>query len=106
MPVDVLVRPFLKELDFEKALADFLPQHGCEPNVIMNPTEETLVKNWAAIIYNNNRFFSERKSFFQHFSVLLSFLLTSCDSIHYCSLCKLIACKLAYKLTVTHYQKS
>ena len=55
MPVDVLIRPFLKELDFEKALADFLPQHGWEPNVIMNPTEETLIKNWAAIIYNNNR---------------------------------------------------
>ncbi len=55
MPVDVLIRPFLKELDFEKALAAFLPQHGWEPNVIMNPTEETLVKNWAAIIYNNNR---------------------------------------------------
>lgn len=55
MPVDVLIRPFLKELDFEKALADFLPQHGWEPNVIMNPTEEILIKNWAAIIYNNNR---------------------------------------------------
>lgn len=55
MPVDVLIRPFLKELDFEKALADFLPQHGWEPNVIMNPTEETLIKNWAAIIFNNNR---------------------------------------------------
>lgn len=55
MPVDVLIRPFLKELDFEKALADFLPQHGWEPNVMMNPTEEILIKNWAAIIYNNNR---------------------------------------------------
>lgn len=55
MPVDVLIRPFLKELDFEKALADFLPHHGWDPNVIMNPTEETLIKNWAAIIYNNNR---------------------------------------------------
>ena len=55
MPVDVLIRPFLKELDFEKALADFLPQHGWEPNIIMNPTEESLIKNWAAIIYNNNR---------------------------------------------------
>lgn len=55
MPVDVLIRPFLKELDFEKALADFLPQHGWEPNVIKNPTEEILIKNWAAIIYNNNR---------------------------------------------------
>ena len=55
MPVDVLIRPFLKELDFEKALADLLPQHGWESQVIMNPTEETLIKNWAAIIYNNNR---------------------------------------------------
>lgn len=55
MPVDVLIRPFLKELDFEQALADLLPQHGWEPQVIMNPTEETLIKNWAAIIYNNNR---------------------------------------------------
>ena len=55
MPVDVLIRPFLKELDFEQALADLLPQHGWEPQVIKNPTEETLVKNWAAIIFNNNR---------------------------------------------------
>lgn len=55
MPVDVLIPPFHKELDFEKALADRLPQHGWEPAVILNPTEESLVKNWAAIIYNNNR---------------------------------------------------
>ena len=55
MPVDVFIRPFTKELDFEKALADLLPQHGWEPQVLMNPTEETLIKNWAAIIYNNNR---------------------------------------------------
>lgn len=55
MPVDVLIRPFSKELDFEKALVDLLPQHGWDPNVLMNPTEEILIKNWAAIIYNNNR---------------------------------------------------
>ena len=55
MPVDVMIRPFSKELDFEKALADLLPQHGWEPNVIKNPSEEDLIKNWAAIIYNNNR---------------------------------------------------
>lgn len=55
MPVDVLISPFLKELDFEKALAELLPQHGWEPNVMMNPSEEILIKNWAAIIYNNNR---------------------------------------------------
>ena len=55
MPVDVLIHPFLRELDFEKALADFLPQHGWDPNVIMNPTEEFLIKNWADIIFRNNR---------------------------------------------------
>ena len=55
MPVDVLIRPFTKELDFEEALTKLLPQHGWEPHVIKNPTEEMLVKNWAAIIYNNNR---------------------------------------------------
>lgn len=55
MPVDVSIRPFLKELDFEKALAELLPQHGWEPHVIKNPTETDLIKNWAAIIYNNNR---------------------------------------------------
>lgn len=55
MAVDVHIQPFLKELDFEKALASLLPQHGWEPNVLLNPTEEMLIKNWAAIIYNNNR---------------------------------------------------
>ena len=55
MPVDVMIRPFTKELDFEKALVDLLPQHGWEAPVIMNPTEEDLIKNWAAIIFKNNR---------------------------------------------------
>ena len=55
MPVDVMIRPFNKELDFEKAIAELLPQHGWEPQIINNPTEENLIKNWAAIIYNNNR---------------------------------------------------
>lgn len=55
MAVDVMILPFTKELEFEKALANLLPQHGWEPNVMMNPTEEILIKNWAAIIYNNNR---------------------------------------------------
>lgn len=55
MPVDVLIHPFLKELDFEQALADLLPQHGWDAEVIKNPTEEVLIKNWADIIYNNNR---------------------------------------------------
>ena len=55
MSVDVSIHPFLKELDFEKALADLLPQHGWDSNIIMNPTEQDLIENWSAIIYNNNR---------------------------------------------------
>ena len=55
MPVDVKIPPFTKEQNFEDALAKLLPQHGWEPQVIKNPTEEDLIKNWAAIIYNNNR---------------------------------------------------
>lgn len=55
MSVDVAIRPFLKEIDFEKALTELLPRHGWEPNIVMNPTEEDLINNWAAIIFNNNR---------------------------------------------------
>ena len=55
MPVDVLIRPFNKELDFEKALAELLTQHGWEPAILVNPTEQELVNNWSAIIFNNNR---------------------------------------------------
>lgn len=55
MAVDVHILPFLKEIDFEDALSKLLPQHGWEPHVLKNPTEQDLIKNWAAIIYNNNR---------------------------------------------------
>lgn len=55
MPVDVTIQPFSKELDFEKALANQLTQHGWEPAILTNPSEADLVRNWAAIIYNNNR---------------------------------------------------
>lgn len=55
MPVNVLNTPLLKELDFEKALAEMLTQHGWEPGIIINPTEKDLIKNWAVILYNNNR---------------------------------------------------
>lgn len=46
---------FVKESVFEQALVDLLPHHGWESNVIVQPTENDLVKNWAAIIYSNNR---------------------------------------------------
>lgn len=55
MPVNVSILPICKELDFEKALANQLTKHGWEPNILINPTEEQLIKNWASIIYNNNR---------------------------------------------------
>ena len=55
MPVDVSISPFTKELDFEEALAKLLPEHGWAHEVIKNPSEEFLIKNWASILYNNNR---------------------------------------------------
>ena len=55
MPVNVQITPFERELDFEKALADLLTNHGWDSNIISNPSEADLVRNWADIIYNNNR---------------------------------------------------
>ena len=48
----------------------------------------------------------ESSNAFRQFVFLLSLLLTSCDSIHDRILCQLVTCKLAYKLTVTHNEKS
>ena len=45
---------FTVEELFEQSLAELLINHGWEKEIIMNPTEEDLVKNWADIIYNNN----------------------------------------------------
>ena len=50
------IQPFIKESDFEEALIQLLRQHGWgENDVIMYPTEEQLVQNWADILYANNR---------------------------------------------------
>ena len=49
------IQGFSVELDFEKALATLLTEHGWEEEIIMNPTEQQLVDNWAAIIFDNNR---------------------------------------------------
>ena len=46
---------FVKEADFELALAHHLIQHGWESEVLVRFTEEDLVKNWAKIIFENNR---------------------------------------------------
>lgn len=46
---------FNKELDFEKALIRVLCAKGWESEIIKNPTEEDLIKNWANILFENNR---------------------------------------------------
>ena len=46
---------FEKESDFEKAVIDVLVRNGWESEVIYHPSEEDLLRNWAAILFNNNR---------------------------------------------------
>ncbi len=46
---------FVKESEFESALIDALGNKGWESEVIYNPTEEELLKNWANILFDNNR---------------------------------------------------
>jgi len=46
---------FDKELDFEEALIEALSHKGWEPKVLKYPSEEDLLKNWADILFENNR---------------------------------------------------
>ena len=46
---------FQKEADFEEALIKVLADKGWEKEVIKNPTEQDLIRNWANILYDNNR---------------------------------------------------
>lgn len=46
---------FISEAAFEKALIEALSHKGWEEQVIKNPTEEDLLKNWAQILLENNR---------------------------------------------------
>lgn len=46
---------FQKELDFEKALVTLLFDKGWAEKVIINPTEEDLIPNWADILFHNNQ---------------------------------------------------
>lgn len=46
---------FQKEADFEEALIKVLADKGWEKEVIKNPTEQDLIRNWARILYDNNR---------------------------------------------------
>ncbi|MCY9670574.1 HsdR family type I site-specific deoxyribonuclease [Paenibacillus alginolyticus] len=46
---------FNKESDFEEALIEVLSHKGWESKVLKNPSEEDLIKNWADILFENNR---------------------------------------------------
>lgn len=46
---------FDKESDFETALIKLLTEHGWEAKVLHNPTEQQLIRNWADILFHNNR---------------------------------------------------
>ena len=41
------IHPFQKESGFELALCDVLTQHGWEKDILVQPSEEDLVENWA-----------------------------------------------------------
>lgn len=46
---------FKHESDFEEALIKILSEKGWEKEVLKNYTEKDLIKNWADILYDNNR---------------------------------------------------
>lgn len=46
---------FNSEADFEKALITLLFDKGWERNVLYYKTEEDLIRNWADILFENNR---------------------------------------------------
>ncbi len=46
---------FDKESDFETAVIKKLVEYGWEEKVIEYPTEEEIIKNWADILFNNNK---------------------------------------------------
>lgn len=46
---------FDKESDFEEALIEALSHKGWESKILKYPSEEDLLKNWADILFENNR---------------------------------------------------
>ena len=46
---------FNREADFEEALIGVLTERGWEKQVLVNYTEEQLIRNWADILFHNNR---------------------------------------------------
>lgn len=56
------IQYFIKESAFEEALTEHLLHNGWN-EVLMNPTEDELIENWAKIIYENNRGIAQLGSF-------------------------------------------
>jgi len=46
---------FITEAEFETAMITALQNKGWESQVLKYPTEDTLLKNWANILFENNR---------------------------------------------------
>ena len=46
---------FDRESDFEEAIIRLLGENGWEKKVLRHPTEKDLIRNWADILYENNR---------------------------------------------------
>ena len=47
---------FTKEADFEKAFIEILiSKKGWEEEILKYPSEADLLKNWAKILFENNR---------------------------------------------------
>lgn len=44
-----------QEKEFEEALIDMLTEKGWEKTVLHNYTEEQFIRNWADILFENNR---------------------------------------------------
>lgn len=44
-----------KESDFEEALIKILTTKGWESTILKYPTEQDLIRNWANILFDNNR---------------------------------------------------
>lgn len=54
---------FTYESEFEEALIKVLIQNGWSDGVIKHPTEHDLIKNWADILFNNNRGIDQLNNF-------------------------------------------
>ncbi|WP_270325347.1 type I restriction endonuclease subunit R, EcoR124 family [[Eubacterium] hominis] len=54
---------FKYEADFEEALIKVLIDKGWEDKVIKHPTEKELIRNWANILYDNNRGIDQLNNF-------------------------------------------